>query len=90
MFGMLNSPGLPVSPVGDVVPFRQTGPRPLSLEGGMSRSGGGGGSAAADLRLLQQALNSRNPQTQAMLEQVWSKLTPEQLSIITQKLNAPR
>jgi hypothetical protein len=30
-------------PVGDVVPFRQSGSRPMNLEGGMSRAGGGGG-----------------------------------------------
>jgi hypothetical protein len=105
--GMLNE-------VADVTPFPPKGPRPMNLEGGMSRAGGGGGrvipfqkpaqqpartyddavaaqkdagrATPADFSLVRQALNSQDPRTQGHIQEIWSKMSPQQQSMLQQRL----
>jgi hypothetical protein len=136
--------------VADVTPFPPKGPRPMNLEGGMSRAGGGGrvgevvrfpnqfertfnkfdrenpvkpadkyqaavdaqvaarknalfeskidaadakamsapvGRASpADFATVRQALNSQDPRTQGHIQEIFSKMTPQQQSMLQQRL----
>jgi hypothetical protein len=124
--------------VADVTPFPPKGPRPMNLEGGMSRAGGGGGrggevirfpgqfertfnkfdrenpvkpadkyqaavdaqvaaraapqpapsgrASPADFATVRQALNSQDPRTQGHIQEIFSRMTPQQQSMLQQRL----
>jgi hypothetical protein len=124
--------------VADVTPFPPKGPRPMNLEGGMSRAGGGygrggevirfpnqfertfnkfdrenpvkpadkyqaavdaqvaaraapqpapsGRASPADFATVRQALNSQDPRTQGHIQEIFSRMTPQQQTMLQQRL----